>query len=369
MINEIEFSAAVFDEMIKLAQMRDEISPTGLSTPEEVLAHFAAEFPIPTVAQLRAVLPPAFWASLLEEEGRPIEFRLGLCQPEDLLNQVQFHDFKEPRDFSAEELRKLAPGVNPEVGFLNIQFDGDNPKIVGIGTHGKYEGKRPLIVHVHPGGEIEVSWCFFRLAHYHSGRIDRLSDYPTNYQGLMKGLLATIGLTRPEDVDVIRLLERVVEIIWAHGHGGSIWMLGTGVALIGVDVKYPMDAVRSGSTTQSNQMEELVQEPHWPSALGQMSAVDGAVVLGPSSEVLGFGAFIELVDVPQVQRLGKNGVWETVDGTSVGGGRHRSAVVFCNLHRPSLALVASQDGGLTVMTSGRTGLVRLTPWSPLGPDV
>lgn len=366
MIDAPLIAAAVREEMVSLAGESGLYRSAGSANAEEIFSLVSRDYPAPTVEQLEAVIPDAFWASLLKDEDRPLEFRLGLYQPNDDLQQVNFHDFETPINFTAKEIKKLAPGVSTSEGFLTVQFDGETPVITGIGTHPRYIVKLPFTIHAIPNGELRFTWISFHIAHFHDGRLDRLSEDPTKYVGVFRGFVSVMGLEQPDDVYAVRLLSNAVEKLRQHGHGGSIWMLGKGVDLHAVDVKYRTHS-RSGARDAERDENGFEDESYWPDSIGQMSAVDGAVVLSSTAEPVGFGAFIEIGELPEVWSPARGGGWTKRAGRDVGGGRHRSAVAFCNLHRPSLAIVVSQDGGMSVVTSNRSGRVRLEPWTPLGP--
>lgn len=366
MIDVPRIAEAVREEMVRLAGESALSRSVGLNDAKEIFNLVSRNFPAPTVEHLEAVIPDAFWASLLKDEGRPLNFRLGLYQPDDDLKQVSFHDFETPVSFTAMEIKRLAPGVTTSEGFLTVQFEGETPVITGIGTHPKYIVKHPFTIHAIPNGELRFTWMGFHIAHFHDGRLDRLSEDPTKYVGVFRGFVAVMGFDEPDDVYAVRLLGNAVEKLREHGHGGSIWMLGKGVELRTVDVKYRTHS-RSGARDADSNDIGFRDESYWSESIGQMSGVDGAVVLSSSAEPIGFGAFIEIGVLPEVWSPARGGGWTKKAGREVGGGRHRSAVAFCSLHRPSLAIVVSQDGGMTVVTSDRTGRVRLEPWTPLGP--
>lgn len=367
MIDANHIAEAVHEEMIALAGENGRYRTAGLDEPNKIFSELSRNFPAPTVRQLEAVISETFWASLLKDEGRPLEFRLGLYEPGDILNQVHFHDFEVPVPFKANEIKRLAAGVIPNEGFLAVQFEGDTPMIAGIGTHPRYIYKLPFMIHAIPNGELRFTWLSNHVAHFHDGFLDLLSEEPIKYAGLFKGFLDAIGFDETDDVDALRILGHAVETVRSHGHGGSIWMLGKGIDLDDkVDVKYRTSS-RHGAESIVGENNGFKVETHWSASIGQMSAIDGAVVLGPGAELVGFGAFIEIGENSEVWIQAKGGGWTKKTGREVGGGRHRSAISFCRNHQPSLAVVVSQDSGMSVVTSGRMGRVVLTPWTPLGP--
>ena len=87
--------------------------------------------------------------------------------------------------------------------------------------------------------------------------------------------------------------------------------------------------------------------------LACLTAVDGALVLTQSLELLGFGGEIsgDLPEVEMVARVTDLGSGELeLEPATAFGTRHRSAYRFCRALPGSAALVVSQDSGLRVIT-------------------
>ena len=79
------------------------------------------------------------------------------------------------------------------------------------------------------------------------------------------------------------------------------------------------------------------------------AAVDGAVLLSRSFDIIGFGAEIagNLPDVPTVCRADDlEGSARTLETTERVGTRHRSAYRLCQAMQDALAVIVSQDGGV-----------------------
>jgi hypothetical protein len=102
--------------------------------------------------------------------------------------------------------------------------------------------------------------------------------------------------------------------------------------------------------------------------IGQLTAVDGAVIVNDEVQVLAFGAKIKprharkspetlLVSEPTT-----GSVPEEVSLAEFGGTRHQSAAQFMFDQRQGVAFVASQDGIMTMLTwdegAGRVAAVR-----------
>jgi hypothetical protein len=98
-------------------------------------------------------------------------------------------------------------------------------------------------------------------------------------------------------------------------------------------------------------LEKLEQEVFELSrAVANLSAIDGAVVLDKRFGVIGFGAEVS-AELPTPERLfraldteGETRVPEDIENV---GTRHRAAYRFVNDHPTGLAIVVSQDGGVS----------------------
>jgi hypothetical protein len=86
--------------------------------------------------------------------------------------------------------------------------------------------------------------------------------------------------------------------------------------------------------------------------IASLSTVDGAVILTKRWELLGFASEISChnSDVKQVARaLDLEADQVLMESTEGVGTRHRSVYRFCNQHRGSIGVVASQDGDVRIV--------------------
>src|SRR5579871_1755103 len=85
--------------------------------------------PLPDRAQMLALIHAAFQASLLSEEGRPVSFRIVLCHPEELQDDVEVRGrnraivFAEPRPLNVPEIVRLAPAADPVQTLIGVTGD------------------------------------------------------------------------------------------------------------------------------------------------------------------------------------------------------------------------------------------------------
>lgn len=153
-----------------------------------------------------------------------------------------------------------------------------------------------------------------------------------------------------QSTNIRLVLHKVVSSIRSHGHGGSLWICPPG---------YIIENVLTFTHAVSHSalvglMNDRSQRHRWAESVGQMTAIDGAVVLDGNANLLGCGAFIPLgsCETHPVYESVVGAIPRKVATDSIGGGRHQSAVTFCRTVHPSLAIVISQDGDLCMF--GRT---------------
>jgi hypothetical protein len=143
----------------------------------------------------------------------------------------------------------------------------------------------------------------------------------------------------------------------AHGRGGSLLVVPAGTDEWRESIVQPIPYAVSPAFVELAQvslhMEEEALAPLIESVAG-LTAVDGAVLLTDTYELLGFGAKIaRRKRSPQVEQVKLS---EPVEGVvpalihpeQLGGTRHLSAAQFVHDQHAAVALVASQDGRFTV---------------------
>jgi hypothetical protein len=181
------------------------------------------------------------------------------------------------------------------------------------------------------------------------------------------------------------MLRRAIQLIRGARHGGMLLVVGArGDALPrGLRLKYRIqqdepshryrslqlkifETLASGTTNASvgwddfassdhPRLEELEQEVFELSrAIANLAAIDGAVVLDKRFGLLGFGAEVsaELPPPARVLRaLDSNGDVRVPEEIEKVGTRHRAAYRFVNDHAAALAIVVSQDGGVSFVAN------------------
>ena len=361
----------------------------------------------------------AFQASLTLDEARPTRFRMLLTTPETLpiagvpKAGVLRLRFEQPRPFTADELRRLAPAVPFETALMAVSPVHGKLKIWGVAHSGPawlaptWGGRNlvPIwtydpIVHVTGAGHLAVRCAGKLIAALERGQVvDAALDVfdsqwlPAMFTREREAIRAVHdasqqGARVPTSVEHSlvgkvgqQMFRRTIQLVRGAHHGGLILVLNTesDEGLRGLRLKYVLgqdepshryrtlllrilEAVARPSdkpsvgwadfvADQSAELTALEQEVFELSrALANLTAIDGALVLDKRFGILGFGAEVsaELPTPERVYRaLDADGHERQPESIENVGTRHRAAYRFVNDHPEGLAVVVSQDGGVT----------------------
>jgi hypothetical protein len=340
-----------------------------IQTLDEKLAYLTAIDPLPTAEQLASAIERIFWASQLSEEQRPTRVRLSIvpaAAEEDAQGPASSLDFiRFDRDvpLTSERIKKLCQAHDPETSFLGLRFLESGPVVHGIGALlSRDHSPGYFTVRSLSAGVLDFSWNVAHLARFAQGQLDVLSTAVLGADLVLPWVSEVF-----DEFGMALVLVPAARAIAAHGHGGSLWFVHSHAAdKVHCQLGYPV-------VEQAPLAERSPQSPMrraFARAVGRLSAIDGAVVLTARAQLLGFGAFVNLDPNQQVVRFDSFGRGEVVSAADTGGGRHRSAVSFCAQHVPSLALVMSEDRGLSLVRH-RVGedLPEIVRISPLGIEI
>ena len=368
----------------------------------------------PSAAQLEQLLDVAFAATLLQEEGRPTVFTLGLVSEEEARRfQYDVEPFARPEHCAPGTIAKLAPAtsretqigvrftaggdletwglvhvgdrrfaIDVEVGSPHMQVLGFRPGGLRIDSHG-----RPFLLYMNGA------------AHWYSGEDAGLTD-------VMREMLqpAEVSMKTLGSALLAHEFERLAERLVLAGHGGTILVSGPvdpkrrRRAPIGITIPEsrsfrPPSALlkeaverEEGDATVAAPSRPLPENPvHKSLALqrrhvdaldhvARLANVDGAVVMGTNLIVYGFGATIATPGKTMIPReIELNDPRHGSQRSTVAfheafkGHRHKSAAHFCTMQRKhadhiAIALVASQDGTLSLIGVTSTGIATVRPF-------
>ena len=317
-----------------------------------------------------------FWASIHVEEGRAVRGTLCVCSPDQAPRARAFH---EPIPFSVKSIVTLltASPCSP----LAVHASMDGIKIWGlldatpmftlrvrIAASGTVIASNDHnVLAVLERGEVHIPKC--------AGEIDWL---------LLVANALDQTKTFPERMKLAARIQRVVVAMHLQGHGGALVVVPTTQEAWAKHVSFAFRFDLSSTMVIRNLLSELEeaeirhkelsqsQGDDIPLSLlplfaesvtahrnlvnsllrsiGDLSAVDGAVVIDEGLRVLGFGAKldvgVESFDVLVLDAL--TGETSSIPYVDLGGTRHQSAARFVNGNHEAMVFVASQDGRLTL---------------------
>ena len=361
-----------------------------------------------SVEDLTTLINVAFWASFKKEEGRSVTIAVQYAPPDKADRPFLL---KHPLPYTDEHLIRMSPVLqqsNVECGVW--KDDTDQLVMWGLNTSGfsTVDG-HPLSIYSREPGKLKIA--FGRLNIIVTGT--RILFIDNNF------LSAHIPAPLAGNTDFGWDVEQILTAMSAHGSGGTFiivpdndaWRLSIKEPIV-YAASTPFDTVRVnremlefiadhpyGSQKEYEKFfrrrgpfalgdlehdEELnTIHDHFLSGqrhdfheglvrslafIGQLTAVDGAVIVNDEVKVLAFGAKIKPLHARKspemlfVSEPATGSVPEEVSLAEFGGTRHQSAAQFVFDQRQGVAFVASQDGIMTMLTwdegAGRVAAVR-----------
>lgn len=355
----------------------------------------------PPLNVLTNLMNVCFFASLRREEERLTQFDLALCSPAEL-SEAEFGfskftkayrliRFESPRKLTVDELVRLAPACNPEKTIILVGCEhetrelflwgvvdmGWRPSVIAarlVELRVRASGPGELRVTVH--GRVRCTFKDGRISYpqrglIHSGHIyDFFKD--TSAQ-LCQMVTDATGRETDDTALLLRgsrpqgylfVLQEIIERLQQLQHGGCLLIvpeLPSCQSVPHTTVKYPCqdDTVWNylcGRLILRDQFQKEDVESGLRDALDalvRLTAVDGAVLLTRKFELLGFGAVVQLAQHTNYRVFrchDRHGAQATEIPVESFGTRHRSAFEFCFRCTPSVAIVASQDGDVKLVT-------------------
>lgn len=349
---------------------------------------------IPTVEELRALIDAAFWATLLPEEGRYPTFSLLFCPPDRCATTFRC----EPMLVTAEAIRGLAPALRPQITRLGIaRAEAGRLMIWGVVA----DRTSDLEIRGIAPGRVVVQLDWENLAIVSGQGAETLLQVDTD-TGERHGLgrpqaaalfAAQFGATQDARRRVVMgiILLMVAEAMRSHGNGGTIIVVpkadspvvnalklgryaGNTGDLLALLLEHYVERLPEGR----NPIDVIAHDKRFSDldsylrgrlslvhpdvraateAVGQLSAIDGAVVLTEDLHVLSFGTTITQ-PVGTRDEIDRRPItaWESgglVPIATLGGTRKQSAARLVANNPPDpVVLVASHDGPLVASAWG-----------------
>lgn len=312
---------------------------------------------------LEKLIGVALWASLEREEGRNLRFTL--CYNMEPYNDKSDVAFNEQFELNVDWIRRVAPALGGTPRSLLVRPEQDNTlrcsHILSTDTYG-------LTLKVIDPGSIIIGLNGYTCAVIKKGEARLFEKKPENWFGSTLGSIFASNdneAQAKEFWDFRRLwLVRLLTIIREAGHGGTV-VFGTEEVLRNIPghkINYSLsespfcEASRLWRYPQKDgddraqldaALEKCLQTCE---RISRFAMVDGALILTPKLEVMGFGvrlvsedtgdfpfSNIDLIDDGKSEKR-----WSEAGGT-----RHQSAARFANKHPGTLAITISADGPVT----------------------
>jgi hypothetical protein len=358
--------------------MSDPTYPTARAIAGHVARHFARRIataasqgrdglaPVPDETSIETIIDAAFWTSLRREEGLTPRISLAFVPPELAGQPLRFETHLPLRPAT---LTKVAPAVERPGIHLGVW-----PQDGRLTVWGTTRRLPPycLVVEVVASGLLVIKdrrepfGKFMNVAVLEGDVAKIVDDRPAavpECPGIVRSLL---GIEWPAGgAPAANALVQLAVSMRAHGRGGALLVVPGGsstwhesiVNPITYAVNPPFAELRALLERSPTEMDDHEwQEDYRRSvdALAGLTAVDGAVLANDRYELLAFGTkIIRRRGQAPVERVM---VTEPIEGaetlfltpTELGGTRHLSAAQFTHDQQDAVALVASQDGRVTV---------------------
>lgn len=347
---------------------------------------------------IKEILEICYWASLKKEESRPIKFQIAIIQS-DRVNSESYQEFvfNKPIKFAPEEIRKLAPAINPNHYVIGVYpMEKDVLKIWGFAQNAEDAGREMdaedwannfsvindtwLSVKSLDAGKILISFGK-ALILFDGNEIKRVSPYVNPIEDFLNKCFPNQFAVNEVRAEIYK---DIAKVILAHGKGGTLLLYPTNSDIsdsVGLDhlpfdsssYSIPEDLFRKYIAEIANNQNIENYRYLLPSInlIGNLTGIDGAVAMTFDLAGIKFGAkirgkdpqsspseFLEKDVFVNEEGNGMDGDKERIkeesadrhDIKKLGGTRHQSAAQFIFDQRDSIAIVASQDGRLSVLT-------------------
>jgi hypothetical protein len=329
--------------------------------------------PAPEASAIEAIIDAAFWASLRREEGRSPKISLAFLPPAQAGQPLLF---ERRLELMPSVLTKLGPAVERPGIHLGVWCEQDALYVWGA-TRAIPSVCFVLEV-VEPGllvikhRRLDGFGKFANVAVLQGEQVKVVDEHGARLPDCPALITSLLGFTSPSSWnDSVNVFVQLAVSMRDHGRGGSLLIVPDGTQgwrkSIVHPIQYAIMPAFSGLADLMRQDMSARSQSLWQGALRQavdsvagLTAVDGATVISDHYELLAFGAKIGRPEgsAPVAQMV----ITEPIIGSRAvivhpvqsGGTRHLSAAQFVHDQRDALALVASQDGRLTIFA-----------WSPL----
>lgn len=364
-----------------LARHLDGFAETGLPLPGEV--------------DLAALIEVTFFASLHEEEARRAQFNIAWQPAARECRAVVA--MSRPVRATPKNLVKLAPATRLDATSIAVRREAGELVAWAL-LERNAAAQSPLTIRVLAAGVLRVDYAGVPRALFARGEMFLLGG-SESVASPSRTLTATFppwsaGADPEAGVDLrAAMVTHIASRALEHGHGGMILVVPAEVAEpVGVRVHYP---VGDGAGVLAHRYQEVIEGVAVADRLARLqgirprrvdgrvsvrdeaqialaeaidfvarlTAVDNAVLLDTDLRLRGFGVQVLEGDAPDMQFEHADpysGDVHIDDLTTFKGTRHPAGVIFCMRQAgEAAAIIASQDGRLSLAAKNARGLVRV----------
>lgn len=307
--------------------------------------------PLPGERDLGELLDIAFFASIVQEEGRSVAFTLLYFDPNVALeSQWPMIRFASDLPITVEHIRKLSPATDPSLVDIGVFSHDGRLFLWGLvyvrhavpGSRGfppslNITSRQPGVLLVREGSKDVLTF-----AHGHV-------SVPNERGGVASTALRQI-LARAFDsqrsfperyASAVRIIDMAC-IALEGGVGATVLVVQSGTTVTGLDTpKYFVHASTRELLAAALRDPGRIQVVR---SIARLALVDGALLLDESSLLLGAGTMIRTEQTEDFEVVILNPASPASAPIRIrlsefnGGARHRSALVFCYLNPGTLAL-------------------------------
>jgi|GEM_PF-6057976 len=361
------------------------------------------DFVCPDHAIIREIIETSYLASLYQEEGRIVKFKITYFSnsriPSDFFNYLYF---SQGIEFTSKNLFKLSMALNYTSSQIILERKNGKLYVSGIQTLGSdlektYSHDRAATILpsdlftccVSGPGKMIVMIGINPLVAIDKDEIKHNSPYIFQEIPFQKSFSQALSLAKNDlnskaiNFEILELwklfvpfLDNLLRCVLKFSHGGTIVFLPQLNENQRIDnfasIKYSVGDLKEkfwenflsylenyshildpenypgeNATLNYNREKIRIKLLDLTEFLARLTQVDGALLLSKTFQPLGFGAEIELkADLPNVRVIkNESGATDEID-PSFYGTRHRSAFRLVNLLSDSLVFVFSTDGSI-----------------------
>jgi hypothetical protein len=341
---------------------------------------------IPSQKLISQILDAAVWASFATDEGNSVTISIILSPVEDSYDTFIFD---KPISFDVNHLVKLGAALENPRADISVWPDEEGKLVVwGFRTRSVKTLIPNLCVEAMAPGGVLITFGGKSLA-----ALSGNEAFFIDHSSLMRTIIPKFSSPKDNPKDKILYLMRYMSLLSisrqmrAHGRGGTLLVVpddGEWQRSIDTPVPYTGGAVflesdydvtkkpslissvknffstssQSKTTAEREHLERLGHQlDQQCKHIARLTAVDGALVMSFDRFVYCFGAKITsaqnqtpLTNI-RAYKLVEEDSGRTVNLMDLGGTRHQSAAHFANAQPGAVAIVVSQDGHVSFMSS------------------